>query len=130
MESTLAALSPRLVIRESPELSAPLAPLPPAAATDIALVLQTSATTGKARTVPLTHANLAAMAENTRRTLRLDSSDRFLSMMPLFHLQGLLSSIAQLLGGGAVICTPGFDPEKFLNWMREFRPTWYTAGPA
>ncbi len=55
---------------------------------DVALVLQTSATTGEPRLVPLTHSNLRAMAANTREALHLTAEDRFLSMMPLFHLTG------------------------------------------
>ena len=101
-----------------------------ARASDIALVLQTSATTGKPRMVPITHATLRAMAENTRRILRLAAEDRFLSLMPLFHLQGLLSSIAQLLAGGSVIATSGFDSSAFASWLGRFHPTWYTATPA
>jgi acyl-CoA synthetase (AMP-forming)/AMP-acid ligase II/thioesterase domain-containing protein len=97
---------------------------------EAALLLHTSATTGTPRLVPLTHSNLQAMAANTRSVLGLGESDRFLSMMPLFHLQGLMSSMAQLLAGGAVISTAGFDPENFMAWLEEFRPTWYTAGPA
>ncbi len=96
----------------------------------VAVLLHTSATTGGAKLVPLTHSNLQAMAGNTRRILDLTDSDRFLSMMPLFHLQGLLSSLAQLLAGGGVMFTVGFDASSFWNWLREFRPTWYTAGPA
>jgi acyl-CoA synthetase (AMP-forming)/AMP-acid ligase II/thioesterase domain-containing protein len=97
---------------------------------EVALLLHTSATTGKARIVPLTHFNLLAMAANTRAMLNLTSGDRFLSMMPLFHLQGLLSSLAQMLAGGAVIATPGFDARLFLSWLEAYGPTWYTAGPA
>jgi oxalate---CoA ligase len=95
----------------------------------VALLLHTSATMGKARIVPLTHSNLRVMAANTRGILNLTSADRFLSMMPLFHLQGLLSSLAQMLAGGTVICTAGFDANAFLSWMEEYCPTWYTAGP-
>ncbi len=99
-------------------------------ASDIAVMLQTSATTDRARLVPLTHANLRAMAENTQEILQLTAADRFLSMMPLFHLQGLLSSIAQFLAGGSVISTSGFDSGAFVNWIEQFHPTWYTATPA
>src|SRR5258708_800135 len=95
----------------------------------VALLLHTSATTGKARIGALTHSNLRAMAANTRAILNLTSADRFLSMMPLFHLQGLLSSLAQMLAGGTVICTAGFDANAFLSWLDEYCPTWYTAGP-
>ncbi len=99
-------------------------------ASDIALVLQTSATTGEPRLVPLTHSNLRAMAANTRSILHLAAEDRFLSMMPLFHLTGLLSSLAQCLAGGSVISTSGFDSGMFLTWLEQFHPTWYTAAPA
>ena len=106
------------------------APPPEAPAdSDVALLLHTSATTGRARIVPLTHSNLHAMAANTRGILSLSSDDRFLSMMPLFHLQGLLSSLATILAGGTAICTAGFDVAAFLSWVDEYRPTWYTAGP-
>src|ERR1700723_2568584 len=102
----------------------------PAGPDDVALLLHTSATTGTARVVELTHSNLAAMAGNTRRILGLTGADRFLSMMPLFHLQGLLSSLAQLTAGGSVICTPAFDAGEFPSWLARYRPTWSTAGPA
>ena len=97
---------------------------------DAAVLLQTSSTTGKPRIVPLSHLNLRAMTANTLRVLDLSEADRFLSMMPLFHLQGLLGSISQILTGGSVICTSGFEAENFPDWLEEFRPTWYTAGPA
>jgi thioesterase domain-containing protein len=42
----------------------------------------------------------------------------------------LLSSLATLLAGGSVISTSGFDSGKFLSWIEEFHPTWYTASPA
>jgi acyl-CoA synthetase (AMP-forming)/AMP-acid ligase II/thioesterase domain-containing protein len=95
-----------------------------------ALLLHTSATTGRAKLVPLTHRRLNAMMDNAARILELSGRDRFLSMMPLFHLQGLISAAAQLARGGSVIAAPGFDAVRFPEWMEEFRPTWYTAGPA
>ena len=97
---------------------------------DTALVLFTSATTDRAKAVPLTHGNLAAMAANTQRALRLTESDRFLSLMPLFHLQGLMSALAQVLAGGSVVFTGGFAAGHLETWIRTYAPTWYTAGPA
>ena len=97
---------------------------------DTALVLFTSATTDRAKAVPLTHGNLAAMVANTQRALRLTESDRFLSLMPLFHLQGLMSALAQVLAGGSVVFTGGFAAGPFETWIRTYAPTWYTAGPA
>ncbi|MGH9558004.1 MAG: non-ribosomal peptide synthetase, partial [Bryobacteraceae bacterium] len=76
----------------------------------------------------LTHASTRAMCAIPKRVFNLTEADRFLSMMPLFHLQGLGNAITQLLVGGSVICTRGFDAAKFPGWIEQFHPTWYTAG--
>jgi acyl-CoA synthetase (AMP-forming)/AMP-acid ligase II/thioesterase domain-containing protein/acyl carrier protein len=94
-----------------------------------ALLLFTSATTGKPKLVPLSHANLNAICRGTGLALQLRPDDRFLSLMPLFHLQGLASILAQWSAGGSVVSTPGFDPLRFHSWISDFQPTWYTAGP-
>jgi len=53
-----------------------------------------------------------------------------LTIMPLFHIHGLMAGIlAPLSTGGRVFCTPGFDALRFFSWMNEARPTWYTAVP-
>ena len=96
---------------------------------EAALLLHTSATTGKPKLVPLSAANLSAMIDATCGALELSSDDRFLSMMPLFHLQGLLSCWAQWRAGGSVVVTAGFEAREFPSWIEEYRPTWYTAGP-
>jgi len=128
LERTASKLGIELVDAELPLNSATLQARPRPAG--IALLLQTSATTGKPRLVPLRHSNLLAMAGSTLRILRLTANDRFLSMMPLFHLTGFLSSLTQLLAGGTVIATAGFDSNAFLGWLQQFQPTWYSASPA
>jgi acyl-CoA synthetase (AMP-forming)/AMP-acid ligase II/thioesterase domain-containing protein/acyl carrier protein len=109
-----------------PVSAAPSVPDPSA----LGLALQTSATTGRAKCVFLTHANLDAMIRASLEAMLLSPTDRFLSMMPLFHLQGLLSACAQLAAGGSVICAAPFDAGRFPGWIDELQPTWYTAGPA
>jgi acyl-CoA synthetase (AMP-forming)/AMP-acid ligase II len=37
--------------------------------------------------------------------------------------------LAPLAAGGSVVCTPGFDAFKFHGWLRDHRPTYYTAVP-
>lgn len=97
---------------------------------EIALILFTSATTGKPKQVPLSLANLHAMMEKTGRGLALGPSDRLLGFMPLFHLQGILSVLTQLRAGGEVVLMPRYEPLEFPAWLDQYRPTWYTAGPA
>jgi len=106
------------------------APGDPAGAGDVALVLHTSGTTARPKIVPLTHANLAASAANIGQTLRLGPADVCLNIMPLFHIHGLIAAVlASVAAGGSVVCTPGLSGFRFFAWLREVRPTWYTAVP-
>jgi len=60
----------------------------------------------------------------------LTPKDRGLSIMPLFHIHGLIGSVlSTLCAGGSVYCSPGFNALKFFAWMDECGPTWYTAVP-
>ncbi|MGC2442180.1 amino acid adenylation domain-containing protein [Candidatus Binatus sp.] len=97
---------------------------------DEALVLHTSGTTARPKMVPLTHANLSASAANIAASLGLDSSDRCLNVMPLFHIHGLVGALlATIASGASIVCTPGFQAPRFLDWCEEFAATWYTAVP-
>lgn len=104
--------------------------VPEAKPDDVALVLHTSGTTSRPKQVPLTHANLCHSAENIRRALELCPADRCLNVMPLFHIHGLAAAVlATLAAGASVVATPGFYAPRFLEWLEEFTPTWYTAVP-
>ena len=97
---------------------------------DVALILHTSGTTSRPKIVPLTQSNVHASAQNILTSLALTSSDRCLSVMPLFHIHGLIAAVAASLGAGAQIsCTPGFNALSFYSLLREVEPTWYTAVP-
>ncbi len=102
----------------------------PATADDTALVLHTSGTTSRPKIVPLSQANICASARHIAATLQLTARDRGLSIMPLFHIHGLIASVLSPLSvGGSIFCTPGFNALKFFAWMEEARPSWYTAVP-
>lgn len=97
---------------------------------DVALILHTSGTTSRPKIVPLLQSNIAASARNIGTSLALTPQDRCLNVMPLFHIHGLIAAVsATLASGGSVWCAPGFDALKFFGWMREARPSWYTAVP-
>ena len=106
-----------------PDTSAP-------GAEDVALILHTSGTTSRPKIVPLTQANLVASAGNIGRSLALTAEDRCLNIMPLFHIHGLVAAVTSSLAAGASVwCAPGFDALKVFGWLRDARPTWYTAVP-
>ena len=118
-----------LTLTESGEPVA-AAPGPPPSPDDVALVLQTSGTTARPKTVPLTHANLGVSAANIAESLALTASDRCLMVMPLFHIHGLIAGLlAPLRAGGAVACPGDFNAFRFFDWLEAFEPTWYTAVP-
>jgi acyl-CoA synthetase (AMP-forming)/AMP-acid ligase II len=99
-------------------------------AQDYALILYTSGTTSRPKMVALTHAQLRASAVNIAASLQLRDHDRCLNVMPLFHIHGLIGVLlASMTVGGSVVCTPDFDAENVCQWLKEYRPTWYTAVP-
>jgi acyl-CoA synthetase (AMP-forming)/AMP-acid ligase II/acyl carrier protein len=100
-------------------------------ANDHAFILFTSGTTSRPKIVPLTHASVCLSAYNAAAVLRLETQDRLLNVLPLFHAHGLISGLlTALAAGSSAVCTSAFDPAAFFGWLTEFRPTWYTAVPA
>ena len=97
---------------------------------DEALVLHTSGTTSRPKIVPLSQRNICASAHNIAATLALTTEDLCLNIMPLFHIHGLMAAVmASLAAGAGVICSTGFDRDRFFDWLKQCRPTWYTAVP-
>ncbi|AKI01908.1 acyl-CoA synthetase (AMP-forming)/AMP-acid ligase II [Hoeflea sp. IMCC20628] len=97
---------------------------------DIALILHTSGTTSRPKIVPLMQSNVVASAEHIKETLQLTRDDRCMNVMPLFHIHGLIAAVtASLAAGASIWCAPGFDALRFFGWMKDARPTWYTAVP-
>ena len=97
---------------------------------DVALVLHTSGTTSRPKIVPLRQRNICASAAHIGDTLALTADDRCLNVMPLFHIHGLIAGVLAGAGaGGCAWCSPGFDALRFFGWLREARPSWYTAVP-
>src|SRR5689334_3041148 len=88
---------------------------------DVALILHTSGTTSAPKIVPLTHENICAQAKNNQVSLKLNTTDLCLNIMPLFHSTGLVGVVlASLISGAGVICPPGFYAPKFFDWLEEF----------
>jgi len=96
---------------------------------DTALLLHTSGTTGRHKTVPLTHANVCSAAASIVDAVALTAGDRCLNVMPLQYIHGLSALLATMTAGGSIVCTPGFSESKFFPWVASYHPTWYTASP-
>ncbi len=105
------------------------APSPPVQ-TDLALVLLTSGSTGRAKAVPLTHRNVCTSAVEVCRSMDLGPDDRCLSIWEQYHIGGLVDLLlAPLASGGTVICTDGFDAAEFFRLLEARRPTWFQGVP-
>jgi amino acid adenylation domain-containing protein len=101
-----------------------------ATGTDDAFMLLTSGTTSRPKLVPLTHASVCLSAHNVGAAVALQAQDRLLSVLPLFHAHGLISGlVTALAAGSSVVCPPKFDAAAFFGWLKQCRPTWYTAVP-
>ena len=99
----------------------------------VALLLGTSGTTSKPKGVPLTQESIIHNGQILASTLGLRETDVCYSIMPLFHIGGISSSIlCTLVSGGAVCCdNEAFDAENMVDALAlsEPQPTWYSAVP-
>ena len=97
----------------------------------VAMLLQTSGTTKRPKTVALTHASLGCGVRRVADTLQLTPSDVCVNPMPLYHLHGIgVSLLASAISGAAVVCPRGaVDGRRLLRCLREHRATWYSATP-
>jgi o-succinylbenzoate---CoA ligase len=89
--------------------------LPPSEDDTPLAILLTSGSTGRPRPIPLTHGNLMASARAAATRLRLDPADRWLASLSPAHVGGLALLHRAAVVGSAVVTTPRFDAEGFLD---------------
>jgi long-chain acyl-CoA synthetase len=97
---------------------------------DVALMLQTSATTGRAKAVMLTIGNLQYNYDQTPAWLGLDGSDRILCALPLYNTFALNQCInAIMVTGAELVLLPRFDTLECLEAVQRYRCTFFPAVP-
>jgi acyl-CoA synthetase (AMP-forming)/AMP-acid ligase II len=105
-------------------------PLESAGAPDaLALLLHTSGTTSKPKTVPIRQRNLVASTGAVAQTYGLTGEDVTMCVMPLFHVHGLVAAVLGTLSTGGTVVLPRFRPSAFWDDVASNRATWYTAVP-
>jgi malonyl-CoA/methylmalonyl-CoA synthetase len=91
---------------------------------DAAMIVYTSGTTGVAKGAVLSHNNLAANGITLTTVWRISESDRYLAMLPLFHVHGLGNGVhSWLISGCQMRLVERFDQRTTPAVMRAFRPT-------
>ncbi|KAJ7544750.1 hypothetical protein O6H91_09G091600 [Diphasiastrum complanatum] len=99
---------------------------------DEALFLHTSGTTSRPKGVPLTQLNLASSVLHIVEAYELNSLDKTVVVLPLFHVHGLMCSLLSSLAAGGTVILPAagrFSATAFWSDMKRYGATWYTAVP-
>jgi malonyl-CoA/methylmalonyl-CoA synthetase len=89
-----------------------------------AMIVYTSGTTGVAKGAVLSHNNLAANGITLTTVWKISESDRYLAMLPLFHVHGLGNGLhSWLISGCRMRLLERFDQRTTPAVMKELRPT-------
>lgn len=106
------------------------ADLPPVAASDHALLMYTSGTTGRPKGVVHDQSSLLAGGWTVAMAHELTPDDRALMVLPFFHINGLcVTLMGPLVSGGAVIVAEKFSLSRFWGWVGDHQATWFSVVP-
>ena len=93
-------------------------------------MLFTSGTTGSKKLVSHLLGEMLVATAAISLSWNLTSDDVNCSLMPLFHVGGIVRQVfSPVLSGGCVICCPNFDPVVFWSLLEHKKFNWYYAAP-
>jgi O-succinylbenzoic acid--CoA ligase len=92
----------------------------PAEREEIALVMNTSGTTGRPKPVAITFGNVRANARGLAQAMRLGDDERWLAPLPLAHVGGLMVVLrSAIMATTAVLSPPPFDERAVAALLRD-----------
>ncbi|XAR52595.1 Long-chain-fatty-acid--CoA ligase [Bertholletia excelsa] len=105
-----------------------LQPFCPPRSEDVATICYTSGTTGTPKGVILTHGNLIASVAGSSYSIKFNSSDIYISYLPLAHIFERANQVLSVYYGVAVGFYQG-DNLKLLDDLAVLRPTIFCSVP-
>lgn len=97
---------------------------------DQAAIIYTSGTTGRPKGVMLTHGNYLFDAGCIVKWTNMTDRDRFMCILPLFHVNGqVVTTLSPLLAGGGMVLVEKFSASKFFETVDRCKPTAFSAVP-
>ena len=95
-----------------------------------AACLYTSGTTGQPKGAMLTHHNLIFDTQKTIEHLKVDDSDRYICVLPMFHaFAETVCMLMPLFLGAEIVIVDKFLPEKVLRTIQEKNVTFFAGVP-
>ena len=100
------------------------------AADDPALLLYTSGSTGLPKGALLSHRAIVQGGKNVELGHNLTASDRALCVLPIYHINGAMVTVAApLVSGGSVVMPARFSAKSFWPMVENHRCTWSSIVP-
>ena len=104
----------------------------PRADSDLAALMYTGGTTGRAKGVMLAHDNLWFCAKSSNEATYMPGLNRVIVPLPLSHAFGLIVTVVSLHGDepGEGFLMRWFDPQEWLRLTQEMKPARGTVVPS
>lgn len=96
---------------------------------DVAVILYTSGTTGRAKGVMHTHRGLLYQAADTNLVTEANRSDVMLATTPFFTAGGMVRTVSWLYLGQTMVIHQRFDPQAVIDEIERSRITFTTFIP-
>ena len=95
-----------------------------------ALLMYTSGTTGQPKGALLTPSNLLHAGRSVCDWHGLTRTDRVLSSLPLYHINGqCIATVAPFVSGGSIVAPHKFSASAWWGWAERYQPTWLNLVP-
>ncbi|NLI92735.1 MAG: o-succinylbenzoate--CoA ligase [Peptococcaceae bacterium] len=85
----------------------------------IAVIMNTSATTGQFKSVPLRWKQFYAHVQASKKSLGVAENDNWLMVLPMYHISGLTILMRSLFNGTGITIVEKFDEEQVLKLIQD-----------